>query len=268
MGRGSETGIVHADELPLHKVVLSPFYIDRTPVTYEKFRQFVQETDYTTDAEKQGFAMYFEEGYRDFTWKPRKGRSFRNPFEDSFDMKEMPVVNISWQDAVNFCNHYEKRLPTEAEWEFAARAGREKTRFPWGDELYPEGKIMGNHWQGAVDEKGKDHFKNLNTDGFMFLSPVRAFPPNRYGIYDMVGNVWEFTSDWYSPEYYAYSRSHFPDGIKNPDGPEHGQKKVTRGGSWWCSEKTCTGFGLYLRGKIKPDLSFPNLGFRCAKDAR
>ena len=270
MGRGSDSGFILADELPLHRVRLSAFEVDRHLVTFAQFAAFVRATGYRTDAEKKGYAMYFEEGFLDFSWQMKRGATFRNPFPDSARINgrsEFPVVNVSWRDAEAYCGYAGKRLLTEAEWEYAARAGTEKTRFPWGETLTLEGRHMGNYWQGMLHEKGQDHRINENMDGFLYLAPVGSFPANAWGLEGMLGNVWEMTSDWYGANYYAHAKRSFPRGIPDPQGPTAGERKATRGGSWWCSERTCSGYGLYRRGKIVPDESFPNQGFRCGRDS-
>lgn len=164
---------------------------------------------------------------------------------------------VSWLDADAYCRHIGKRLPTEAEWEHAMRAGS-RARFPWGDapEL-PGGGLGLNFWQGT------SHRQNLRLDGWVYVSPVRAFPPNAWGIHDPVGNVWQWTADWYAPDAYAQAAR---DGVvRDPRGPASGAKRVLRGGSWWCGTCTCEGYGLTYRGKAAPDAPFNNNGFRCAR---
>ena len=172
---------------------------------------------------------------------------------------DFPVVSVSYSDSDNYCKSLGKRLPSEAEWEYAARAGKSDLRYPWGNSpIRSNGKIGLNFWQG------KSHHKNLNQDGYLYMSPVKAFPANDWGMYDPIGNVWQWTSDWYDPK--TYRNDSDPEGVKNPRGPKIGRQRVTRGGSWWCSSKTCSGYGLFYRGKSGPDSIFNNKGFRCVSE--
>jgi formylglycine-generating enzyme len=252
------------DESPRHLVKISAFCMDRTLVTNADFKQFVEKTGYVTTAENRGFGMEATEGMEDWKWARVHGANWRRPFGPEHEkdipiQPDYPVVSVSWDDASKYCQTQGKRLPTEAEWEYAARAGRSDTRFPWGDK--PEradGKLGLNFWQGET------HQKNEMKDGYLYMSPVKAFPPNAWGMYDPVGNVWQWTADWYSPHYFKDIAS--PPGIKDPQGPPQGNLKVARGGSWWCSEKTCSAYGLFFRGKTKISAVFNNNGFRCAED--
>jgi formylglycine-generating enzyme required for sulfatase activity len=163
------------------------------------------------------------------------------------------VIHVSYADAEAYAKWANKRLPTEAEFEFAARGGKQ-TKFSWGDELYPNGKCMANAWQGMfpLEDQGKDGFKGL--------APVGSFPANPYGLYDITGNVWEWCSDWFDPEYYQHSPK------ENPKGPEKGTERVLRGGSWLCAENYCLGYRVAARNKTAPDSGLNNLGFRCVRD--
>ncbi len=252
MGRN---GAVLQNQGPAFWVNLKAFRIDETLVTYAEFRRFVAETKYVTSAERIGYVLAAFEGMGEYEWKKLKGASWRAPFgkerEAAWPMHDdFPVTAISWQDADHYCRHYRRRLPTEAEWEYAMRAGSQGTRFPWGDSTRDEnGSHRLNYWQG------RDHKHNDNEDGYMYLSPVKAFAPNAWGIYDPVGNVWQYTADWYGL---------FDEKEKtNPKGPKTGTRKVARGGSWWCSFHACNAFGLHYRGKSLPDAPFSNNGFRC-----
>jgi formylglycine-generating enzyme required for sulfatase activity len=164
-------------------------------------------------------------------------------------------VRVSYPDAVAFGAHRGARLPTEAVWEYAMRAGRTGARFPWGDEPERDGKLAVNFWQGT------SHHENLRTDGFVYVSPVRAFPPNAWGVHDPAGNVWQWTADWYAPDAYARAGRDALD----PKGPREGTERVLRGGSWWCGVCTCAAYGLFYRGKANPEAAFDNNGFRCAR---
>ena len=252
MGRN---GAARHDQGPAFWVNLKAFKIDATLVSYADFRRFVTETKYVTSAEKNGYVLAAFEGMGEYEWKQLKGASWRAPYgadkSGTWPMQDdFPVTAISWNDADAYCRHYGKRLPTEAEWEYAMRAGSQGTRFPWGDSTRDKnGKYLLNYWQG------RDHKHNENEDGYMYLSPVKAFPPNAWGIYDPVGNVWQYTADWYGA---------FDEKEKiNPKGPATGTLKVARGGSWWCSFHACNAFGLFYRGKSLPDAPFSNNGFRC-----
>ncbi|MGZ3703636.1 MAG: formylglycine-generating enzyme family protein, partial [Bdellovibrionota bacterium] len=234
MGRNSSSRM---DEMPRHLVKISAFYLDETLVTVSAFRKFVDESKYVTTAEKSGFGMVSMEGMKNWEWKKVKGATWRQPFGAEYKSKiplvdDHPVVSVSWEDAVAFCKAGGKRLPTEAEWEYASRAGKSDIRYPWGDtQKLKNGRLGLNFWQGS------GHEKNEMIDSYLYTSPVKAFPPNDWGVYDPVGNVWQFVSDWYGRDYFQTVAS--AGGVNNPQGPGTGKKRVARGGSWWCSEKTC-----------------------------
>ncbi|HEU4409694.1 MAG TPA: SUMF1/EgtB/PvdO family nonheme iron enzyme [Polyangiaceae bacterium] len=245
----------HADEGPPRRVEIAAFWLDEALVTRAEFARFVAETGHVTNAERVGYGMIAREGMRDWEWRRAPGASWRRPFEEgtpgaeAFLRDDAPVVMVSWFDAAAYCERAGKRLPTEAEWEYAMRAGREGARFPWGDSPRREGGRLGlNFWQG------ESHAENAREDGFLYVSPVRAFAPNAWGVYDPVGNVWQWTADVYDAK--AYARG-------GP--PREGPKRVLRGGSWWCGVCTCEGYGLHFRGKAEPNAAFNNNGFRCAQ---
>ncbi len=253
-----------ADESPPHVVRVSAFRMDSTLVTRAAFARFVAATGYVTTAEHLGYGVASEEGMGDWEWQRVPRGSWRRPFiretadTVAFLRDDAPVVMVSWQDAVAFCAHAGKRLPTEAEWEYAMRAGAAGTRYPWGEAPERAGKLALNFWQGT------SHRQNLREDGHVYVSPVRAFAPNAWGLFDPVGNVWQWTSDVYAADAYARASS----GRAQPvDADTKNAKRVLRGGSWWCGACTCEGNGLHYRGKGDPDATFNNNGFRCAKDA-
>jgi sulfatase modifying factor 1 len=250
------------DEMPRHAVSLDAFFLDETLVTVEAFSQFVEHTGYKTSAEQLGYGMVAYAGLAEWEWRRTPGASWRAPFgasppEGYEPRPDLPVTVVSHSDAVAFCRWQGKRLPTEAEWEYAMRAGSTETRFPWGDSpKRPEGQYGLNFWQGP------DHRQPSGEDGHVYLSPVRAFPPNAWGFFDPVGNVWQWVADAYAPDAYANRAA----GVHNPVQRGAGSERVSRGGSWWCSAKTCHGYGLFYRGKAKPEAPFNNVGFRCARD--
>ena len=259
-----------ADQGPPHRVVLDAFWIERTLVTLEAYATFVAATGYVTTAEKRGTGKTSILGMDDWEWREVAGLSWRAPWgEDNARFiplrPDMPVTMVSWIDADAYCRWRGRRLPTEAEWVYAMSAGA-TTRFPWGDDPLPVDEAgrrrpRMNHWEG------RDHRENTAADGWIYLSPVEAYPPNRWGIHDPVGNVWQWVADWYASDTFARDAAAHPDGATNPRGPETGTFKVARGGSWWCSAGTCHGYGLVARGKTRPEASFPNNGFRCVSDA-
>jgi formylglycine-generating enzyme required for sulfatase activity len=298
-GRFTMGGIgdnIPEDELPLHDVKLDGFWIDRTEVTNEQFARFVAATHYITVAERPlsakttpGLLPEFEgkavslcfrapqlgekiDPSRQW-WTPVAGADWRHPDGPASDIigrERHPVVQVCYQDALAYCQWAGKRLPTEAEWEYAARGGLVAQPYIWGSEFQPGGKWMANTWQGSFPTERRVE------DGFDGTAPVGSFPPNGYGLYDMAGNVWEFTADWYRPDTYAtLAHTGSREARHNPQGPadsldpdEPGvPKKVTRGGSWMCSDNYCRGYRPSARMKTAPDTALPNTGFRCLKDA-
>lgn len=286
---------VPPDELPLHDVKLDDFYLDRTPVTNEQFLKFAEATQYVTVAERPltskdvpGLLPQFEgksaslcfrpppnlKDTRDAYqwWAPVVGANWRHPDGEGTDLKGLekhPVVHVCYQDAVAYCRWAGKRLPTEAEYEYAERGGLDSQEYAWGSEKNPGGKWMANIWQGEFPNQC------LVEDGYKRTSPVGSFPPNGYGLVDMSGNVWEWTSDWYRPDTYEKIAKN-PDKAArhNPKGPEDSYdpdepgawKKVTRGGSFMCSDNYCRGYRPSARMKTSVDTGLQNTGFRCAKD--
>jgi sulfatase modifying factor 1 len=280
-----------ADAEPVHPVDVSAFEIDETPVTNAQFAAFVAATRYVTIAERRpspenypgvpvdklvaGSAVFSPpQSIKTLAnalawWAYVPGASWRSPEGEgstTADRLEHPAVHIAYGDAEAFCSWANKRLPTEAEFEYAARGGLVGKRYSWGDELTPRGKWAANIWQGVFP------VSNTKADGFAATSPVRAFPANGYGLYDMGGNVWHWTSDWYRPD--TYARGGTKGIVKDPRGPETSldpdepgvAKRVQRGGSFLCSDRYCTRYLVGSRGKGTPDSAGSNIGFRCAKD--
>jgi sulfatase modifying factor 1 len=281
------------DSRPIHRVFVDGFWMDETDVTNEEFANFVKATRYVTVAERAPRAEDFPGAPSenlvagsvvfsptDHTvplndhfqwWSYVPGANWRHPFGLKSDIKgkeKYPVVHIAYEDAVAYAAWAGKRLPTEAEWEFAARGGLSGKPFVWGDQFRPNGKWMANTYQGRFPVKGTDQ----GNDGFAGIAPVAQYPPNRYGLYDMAGNVWQWTSDWYRPDYYA--RLAAAGGVaRNPQGPASPfdpsepseKKKVQRGGSFLCTDQYCSRYIVGTRGKGEVSTGTNHLGFRCVK---
>lgn len=239
-------------ETPAHYVEVDAFWIDEHEVTVAEFARFVAATGYKTDAEKFGWSGVFE--FENGAWTRVEGADWRHPSgPNSVAKDDEPVCQISWNDAQAYAKWAGKRLPTEAEFEFAARGGLSGKKYAWGDELLPGGKSMANYWQGEFPSR------NTAADGFLRRAPVKSFPPNGYGLYDMTGNVWEWTSDWYDPMYYAVSPP------KNPRGADAGSERSLRGGSFLCADNFCSNYRVAGRSHSEPDSGLENVGFRCVK---
>jgi sulfatase modifying factor 1 len=243
------------DQRPVHWVKVSPFWIDATHVTNDQFAEFVADTSYRTTAEVRGWSLTFnrEEG----SWDETPGVNWQHPTgkESSLAGKEnYPVVHVSWHDAVTYAAWAKKRLPTEAEYEFAARGGLSDAPYAWGRELKPGNQLSANYWQG------KFPLINLQQDGYLEVSPTKKFPANRYGLYDMAGNVCTWCGDWYAAD--AYGRH-----LKaNPVGPDSGSERVLRGGSWHSTAEKGAGLHAGDRDHAKPDETSSRIGFRCIRD--
>ena len=282
---GSDTAS-ERDQRPAHTVRLKPFRIDQYPVTNRQFRLFVSETQYVTTAERFGWSYLFD--FKRKSWVRMVGASWRNPHgrNDNSDaeldaMGDLPVVHVSWDDAVAFCDWAGKRLPTEAEWEYAAKGGLLDAVYPWGDRRVMDGKHQANYWQGWFPDE------NTAEDGFLRLSPVGSFSPNRYGIFDLGGNAWEWCGDRYAVDYYRRIS------LDNPLGPEDGEtatvprlqirkengkfvseefagvdevsQRVIRGGSFLSAENGDAGYRVTTRASQPQPLSFQDVGFRCTE---
>ncbi len=272
MGTDYEAGFSEDGEGPIRSVVLSPFSIDVTPVTNRQFAAFVQATNYVTDAESFGWSFVFEglipkarllELVDDTIaaapwWCKVFGAHWNAPEGPGSHLDgraEDPVVHVSFNDAANYAAWAGKRLPTEAEWEYAARGGLVQKLFPWGDDLTPDGKHLCNIWQGDFP------LHDTAEDGFANVCPVRAFPPNGFGLYSMTGNAWEWTTDW-------FTNHHPKTETTNPKGPKYGTGKVIKGGSFLCHASYCNRYRVAARTQNTPDSSTSNTGFRCVRSMR
>jgi formylglycine-generating enzyme len=289
-----------ADEYPVHKVKVDSFYMDTHSVTNAQFQEFVEETGYITTAEKdidwnefrhqlppgtpkpadsllQAASLVFTppshrvnlndvsqwwRWVREANWKHPHG-----PGSSIEGMEDFPVVHVSWEDATAYARWAGKRLPTEAEYEYAARGGHDDYIYPWGNQRINEGQPKANSWDGDFP------LYNSRWDGFELLAPVMHYPPNNFGLYDMAGNVWEWCADLYHHDYY---KTFHPEKIaKNPQGPDisfdpmepNARKRVIRGGSFLCNDSYCSGFRAAARMKSTEDTGMSHLGFRCVISA-
>jgi formylglycine-generating enzyme len=284
----------YAEEAPVHRVTVDAFWIDRTPVTNRQFREFVRATGHVTFAEivpdpkdypgalpnmlKAGSLVFNPpkhpvDDMRDWSqwWTFKFGANWRRPYgprSTLSGLNDHPVVHVAYRDALAYSKWAGKELPTEAEWEFAARGGLDGAEFAWGDEFTPGGKPMANTWQGAFPHE------NLKLDGYERTSPVTAFPPNGYGVYDMIGNVWEWTTDWYSAGHEADAdrpccipvnpRGGGEDASYDPCQPEiRIPRKVLKGGSHLCAPNYCRRYRPAARHPEPVDTSTSHVGFRC-----
>ncbi|HJQ70176.1 MAG TPA: formylglycine-generating enzyme family protein [Blastocatellia bacterium] len=246
------TGDGFAFEGPVHEITLEPFWIDKHEVTVGEFAKFVEATGYVTDAERFGWSAVFD--VQSGEWRATGGSDWRHPEGPGSKARETePVTQVSYNDATAYARWAGKRLPTEAEWEYAARGGLAGKKYAWSDELRPQEKWLANWWQGEFPAT------DTAEDGYRGRAPVGAFAPNGYGLYDMAGNVWEWCADWFDENYYRTSPK------LNPAGPAKGAERVTRGGSWMCAENYCQGYRVAARSHSSAESAMNNLGFRCAR---
>jgi formylglycine-generating enzyme len=266
MGDESAWAYLGDGEGPVHEVSVNPFAIDPYTVTNVAFAQFVDATGHVTDAERYEWSFVFGGFLPDDApetrgvvgaewWRQLYGANWRHPEGPGSSIEgrlDHPVVHVSWNDAQAYCAWSDTRLPTEAEWEYAARAGS-PSPFPWGDELEPNGEHRMNVFQGEFPRH------NTCLDGYAATAPVDAFPPNAFGLHNVTGNVWEWCEDWYSPNYYSQSPR------QDPRGPTTGTTRVERGGSYLCHASYCRRYRVSARLGAEPESSTGNLGFRVAR---
>ena len=267
---GSDQGLL--DERPAHKVNLNGFWIDQYEVTNAEFVKFVTETGYESYSEEVEDSLVFVSPYltpgqplRPMSWwKLVANADWQHPEgeQDSIEGKENhPVVHVTYEDASAYCNWLDKELPTEAQFEYAARGGLEGEIYSWGSQPRHRHEAMTNHWQGNFP------YHNENSDGHANTAPVGSFPPNNYGLYDITGNVWEWVSDWYHPNYYSNSPRRNPTGVPRAESLDPNEptlpKRSIRGGSFLCSENYCSGFRVSARMPAEPSSSTNHTGFRC-----
>lgn len=264
MGDAHGEGYDADGELPVHQVRLSSFWIDRHCVTAQQFGRFVEATGYVSDAERYGSSAVFhlavaarrQDVIGDFGmpwWLAVRGADWRHPFgllSSWKDALDHPVVHVTHDDARAYCRWAGRDLPSEAEWEYAARGGLQGQRYPWGDELLPDGRHHANIWQGVFPTY------NSGEDGFRATAPATAFVANGFGLHQMAGNVWEWCRDWFDAGYYAVSTT------IDPTGPETGTERVMRGGSYLCHASYCNRYRVAARSSNTPGSSAGNIGFR------
>ena len=259
-------------EGPVRSVRLAAYHIDATAVTTAQFATFVKATGHITDAERYGWSYVFHDlvhpharaavmdggvggapwwrAVREATWRQPEG-----PGSSIGARQNHPVVHVSWHDATAYAAWAGKRLPTEAEWERAARGDLDQARFPWGDELTPKGKHRCNIWQGDFPTR------DTREDGHHGTAPVTAYRPNAFGLHNMAGNVWEWCADWWSTSWHAQE---LPETRVDPRGPVSGDAKVVRGGSYLCHRSYCNRYRVAARTSNTPDSTTGHTGFRCA----
>ncbi|MCA0756176.1 formylglycine-generating enzyme family protein [Paenibacillus sp. N4] len=270
MGTDTPEGFPADGEGPVREVRLDSFLLSPYAVTNAEFKAFADSTGYMTEAERFGWSYVFHLLASEETrarvenvpqqvpwWLVVEGAYWAKPEgpDSAIDGRlDHPVVHISWNDAAAYCAWSGTRLPTEAEWEYAARGGLEGKTYPWGDLLKPDGKHMCNIWQG------KFPVKNNASDGYVGTAPVNAYEPNGYGLYNMSGNVWEWCADWFSPNYHRQTP------MDNPRFTKQTDRRSMRGGSYLCHRSYCNRYRVAARSGNTPDSSTGNCGFRVAAD--
>ena len=297
---GGDNEEASPDEFPKHSVKVDAFYMDVTEVTNLQFKKFVEATGYVTTAEKipdwnelkkdlppgtkkphdsvfiaaslvfnQTEGPVHLQNYHQW-WQWKKGANWKQPEGEGSSIEgkdHFPVVQVSWFDAQAYCTWAHKRLPTEAEWEFAARGGSTDNIYPWGNEPVNKGVPKTNSWEGDFP------YNNTSKDGYNKLAPVSTYAPNAFGLYDMAGNVWEWCFDLYDADYYksvGYNTIVNPKGSKKSYDPEEPftLKRTLRGGSFLCNDSYCSGYRVARRMKSSPDTGMEHTGFRCVKEVQ
>jgi formylglycine-generating enzyme required for sulfatase activity len=271
MGTDSAGGFPQDGEGPVREVFVDPFYIDIDPVANARFAEFVQATGYVTESERMGWSFVFQghipaDRYRGLVqrtvpeapwWCQVAGAAWSRPEGPDSSIEgrsNYPVVHVSWNDAAEYCRWAGKRLPTEAEWEYAARGGLEQKLYPWGDELTPGGRHLCNIWQGEFPTL------DLGEDDYTSVAPADAFPPNGYGLNSIAGNAWEWCADWFDAQYHQTATK------TNPVGPPTGTARVMKGGSYLCHRSYCNRYRVAARTSNTPDSATTNISFRCVRD--
>ena len=290
---GADNDEARPDEYPKHKIEISSFWMDETEVTNAQFKEFIDATGYITTAERSinwdeiksmlppgtpkpndsllsPSSLVFKESntnnLNDYSkwWSLVRDANWRQPFGPNSNIEgkdDYPVVHVSWEDANEYCKWAGKRLPTEAEYEYASRGGLVNEIYSWGNQKVSDGNLKANIWEGVFPKS------NTLKDKFYYASPVKSFSPNNYGLFDMAGNVWEWCSDWYHANYYSMLPK---EGVVDPKGPQksydpvdpYSEKKVVRGGSFLCNDSYCSGYRNSARMKTTPDSSSLHTGFR------